>query len=127
MGNILANSMMLVGIIFIIFAVIAFLAGMNVKGLMNAYLLQVLIFFFIGIILLWTGRIIKKARNKVIQDYEVEKIVKSEIQKASSKEEIRRTAIEEQRKKMENGEITQEEYLRIKKAIEEVKWKSNIL
>jgi energy-coupling factor transporter transmembrane protein EcfT len=121
MGNILANSMMLVGIIFIIFAVIAFLAGMNVKGLMNAYLLQVLIFFFIGIILLGTGRIIKKARNKVIQDYEVEKIVKSEIQKASSKEEIRKTAIEEQRKKMENGEITQEEYLRIKKAIEEVK------
>ena len=121
MGNILANSMMLVGIIFIIFAVIAFLAGMNVKGLMNAYLLQVLIFFFGGIILLGTGRIIKKARNKVIQDYEVEKIVKSEIQKASSKEEIRRTAIEEQRKKMENGEITQEEYLRTKKAIEEVK------
>ena len=121
MANILANSMMTVGIIFIILGVIVILAGMGVKGVANEIFGLVAIFFFGGIILLGTGRIIKKARNKVIQDYEVEKIVKSEIQKASSKEEIRKTAIEEQRKKMENGEITQEEYLRIKKAIEEVK------
>ena len=40
--------------------------------------------------------------------------------KKIQKPRMRRIAIEEQRVKMENGEITEEQFLRVKKAIEEV-------
>ena len=123
MGNILANLLMAVGIILLIFAVITFVVAWNTgNGDMVSSMAPIsYVYLFAGLVLTGLGKTIKKMRNKVIHDYEVEKIVKSEIQKAASKEEMRRTAIEEQRKKMENGEITQEEYLRTKKAIEEVK------
>ena len=123
MGNKLANLLMAVGIILLIFAIISFAAAWSTGNgdIVSSVGPISYVYLFAGLVLTGIGNTIKKTRNKAIHDSEVSEIAKSEIQKAASKEEMRRTAIEEQRKKMENGEITQEEYLRTKKAIEEVK------
>ena len=113
MRNKLSNLMIVIGVMLIIMAVFVFMASTGFGGTANMVPIA-LILLVIGIMLLVGGRVIKKMDNKIIHDYEVEEIAKSEIEKALERD----SPLEILKKRYASGEISEEEFKKMKKNLE---------